>query len=81
MTGRTLGLSKLGLSGMEILWHGGQILKKHQVDRRWKDGLHTDTCARVCVSTSAVNRRAFPKLEASLDPWSPCHQSCKGRLE
>ena len=37
-----LGLSKLGLSGMEILWHGGKMLK-HQVDRSWKDGLHTHT--------------------------------------
>lgn len=49
---------KLGLSGMEILWHGGQMLK-HQVDRRWKDGLHTRAC--VCVCALVLLIESFPK--------------------
>lgn len=55
---------------------------KHQVDRRWKDGLHTQTRAHACVcATSAVNRRAFPKTRSqfrSLESLSL--QSCKDRL-
>lgn len=54
---------------------------KHQVDRRWKDGLHTQTRAHACVCALVLLiEELSPKLEASLDPWSPCHKAAKTGL-
>ena len=58
---------------MEILWHGGQMLK-HQVDRSWKDGLHTHTHTHTHTLVLLIEELS-QKLEASLDPWSPCHKA------
>ena len=50
---------------------------KHQVDRSWKDGLHTHTHTHTHV---LLIEELSQKLEASLDPWSPCHKAAETGL-
>ena len=49
---------------------------KHQVDRSWKDGLHTHTHTH----TRVVNRRAFPKARSQFGSLESLSQSCRDRL-